>query len=495
MKIAIVYPNLDGTPPSLDMGVAYLATYIGQRTHHKVRVIDPTFHKREWASYIRKNIEDFKPDVIGISVVSLYFDYAGKIAKLIKGYWNVPIIVGGFQPMMSPDETMTVEEFDVMCTGEGEYVLEEYLNAMENKTDLRKIKGIWFREGKNIIRNEKREYNQDLDSLPTPDYEYFDDIDKYLYYLQRLYVIGTRGCPYSCTFCAESVLCNINPGKRFRERDPRKYVEEIDHLYNKYKGRGMRLAHIYDAVFSFNEEWLSEWVDEYKKRGLHKKLPFSAFLKADRHNASEKKLKLLAEAGCLQVRIGIESGDDNLRESVIKKKGSGDNIAMDIIKKCNEHGFIVKTYSIFGIPGDTKESMQKTFQYAKTPLIHIPLFFSYTPLPGTPLALQVDAMNEAKNAEKTYSFHYSKGARNKGVPEYYVPWLILKSYIMYGTRLAWNTFLANPVTFIPQMLSRIIMGFVYGCPLLSVSGYALISPLFWPNLSKRIKKKAIKGQG
>lgn len=489
MKVAIIYPNLDGTPQSLDMGVVYLATYIDERTHHKVRIIDTTFHRRDWESYIKREVLELRPDVIGISVVSLYSDYAKKIARKIKDYHNVPIIVGGYHAIMAPEETMETKEYDAVCTGDGEFTLEEYMQALEDKADLKNVKGIWFRQDGNIIKNEKRKYNKDLDSLPAPNYDLLDDIEKYLYYLQRLYVIGTRGCPYACTFCAESILCRLNPGKRFRERNPIKYVQEIEYLYKKYRDCGVRAAHIYDSVFTFDIEWFKEWADEYKKRGLHKVLPYSCFLKADRHNASEEKIKLLADTGCLQVRIGIEAGDDYIRENIIKKKGSSDNVAMDVIDNCDKYGLIVKTYSIFGIPGDTKKSMQKTLNYCKTPLIHVPLFFSYTPLPNTPLAECVETMNVLGPAEKMYSFHYSKGAKNKGVPPYYVPWMILKSYIYFGSKLVWNTFLSNPVIFIPRILSRIWRGFVYGCPPFISAGYALIDPTFWPNLSRHIKKR------
>jgi radical SAM superfamily enzyme YgiQ (UPF0313 family) len=285
------------------------------------------------------------------------------------------------------------------------------------------------------------------------------------------------------------VLYQLNPGKRFRERDPVKYVQEIEVLYHKYKDRGMKAAHLYDAVFSFNGEWLRQWKDEYMKRGLHKVLPYSSFLKADRQNASEEKLQWLEESGCKQVRIGIESGDETIRDSIINKKGATNAITRDIISSCNQHGLIVKTYTILGIPGDTKVSIRKTFDYSRSPFIQIPLVFSYTPLPNTPLAAKVETMNEARSAEKMYSFHYSKGARNKGVPAYYVPWMILRSYFYFGTRLSWNTFWSNPLIFFPIMISRMLKGFVWGCPLLSTSGYALISPRFWPNLSKRVRKK------
>lgn len=489
MKFALVYPNLEATPQSLDMGVVYLATYINERTSHSVKIIDLTFHKRNWDAYLKKQIEEFRPDAIGVSIVSLYFDYAKKIAKNIKGYHNVPIIAGGFQATMAPEETIAVHEFDAICIGDGEYTVEEYLTAIERGGNLKDVKSLWYKEKGNIRKNELRDDVSNLDDLPVPNYDLLDDIDKYLYFMRRLYVLGSRGCPYRCTFCAESVLNKTNADKRYRLKDPRKYVREILYLYGKYGKRGMKLAHIYDAVFTFDNKWLREWIDEYFKTGLSRILPYSVFLKADKHNATKEKIKLLAESNCLQVRIGIESGNNETREKIIKKKSGGDNIIKDAIAECNKNGLIVKTYSIFGIPGDTKNTIQATFNFCKTPHIHIPLFFAYTPIPGTPLAEMASIMHKTKNSAETYSFHHSKGAKNKGVPRLYVPWMLIKSYVIYGSRLSWNLFIANPALFLTRMISRIIMGGVYRGPLRIIVGHALINPEFWPDLSKRIKKR------
>ncbi len=491
MKVAIVYPNLDGTVPSLDMGVAYLATYLDERTDHRVRIIDPTFHRRRWGPYIQEELERFQPDVVGISIVSLYFDYAKEIAGRIKRRFGIPIIVGGFQAMMAPEETMEVKDFDALCIGDGESVLEEYLAALQGRRGLESVPGLWFRREGEVVKNEKRPHLRDLDELPVPNYDLFDDIDKYLYFLQRLYVIGSRGCPYSCAFCAESILNKLKPGKRFRLRDPRLYAREIKSLFEKYRLRGMKAAHLYDSVFSFDLEWLKEWVDEYKKLGLAKELPYSTFLKADRHNASVEKLDLLAGSGCVQVRIGIETGDDAVREKVLNKRGSSGNVIPEIIDRCNKLGFIVKTYAIFGIPGDTRETIRATYNLGKKLKLHVPLFFSYTPLPGTSLAKKV-LMNESLHAETMYSFHYSKGATNPGVPPSFVPRMILKSYLYFGSRLVRDTFLSNPATFLPRMISRVYRGFLWGNQMLSVFGYALINPEFWPKLSARIKKRWLK---
>ncbi len=494
MRFAIIYPNLDGTPHSLDMGVAYLATYIDERTDHQVKIIDPTFHTRHWRDYMRKQVESFNPDVVGISVVSLYFDYARIIARFVKTIRPVPIIVGGYHTMMNPDETAAVPDFDAICTGEGEHTLAEYLDRLSSGDDLQAVKGLWFKDGGVLVKNEKRPFNDDLDSLPIPNYNLFDDIDNYLYYLGRLYVIGTRGCPYRCSFCAESVLDSSNPGRRYRERDPKNYVAEIEYLYRTYRNRGMKAAHVYDAVFTFNGSWFREWAEEYQKRGLHEVLPYTTFLKADQRNASEEKLRLLAESGCLQVRIGLESADQGIREEVLNKKGNSPEITREILNTCNRYGMIVKTYCMIGIPGDTLSSIRKTYEFSKTPLIHVPLYFAYTPLPSTPLAERFQSVHRTGGTERIYSYHFSRGAKNEGVPSWYVPWTLIKSYVYYGTRLAWNIFLSNPVIFIPLMLSRIIKGLVFGAPPMISAGYALIHPGFWPGLSRLIRKRWLRSR-
>ncbi len=494
MNFALVYPNLDATPQSLDMGVAYLATYISERTHHNLKIIDLTFHKRNWESYLKRRIKELQPDAIGISVVSLYFDYAKAISASIKKYHNVPIIAGGFQATMAPEETIATPGFDAVCIGDGEYTLEEYLKTLEEKGNLREVKNLLYKENGVVIRNELRSFSPDLDALPMPNYDLFEDIDKYLYFMKRLYVIGSRGCPYRCAFCSESVLEQMNGARRYRLRDPRKYVREILCLYNKYGKRGMSAAHVYDAVFTFNNKWFAAWADEYAKTGLSKVLPYSAFLKADRNSATKEKIKLLADSNCLQVRIGIESGDDEIRENIIKKKNPGSGFIKDVIAECNKHGLIVKTYCILGIPGDTKKSIRDTYNFCKSRYVHIPLFFSYTPIPGTPLAEKASGMHKTGNSAETYSFHFSEGAKNEGVPRRYVPWMIIKVYLVFGSRLAWNLLLSNPGIFLGRMVSRIVKGTIYGGKLSITTGHALINPEFWPRLSKRVKRR-YRGRG
>lgn len=489
MKVAIIFPNLHAMPQTLDLGVGYLATYIKEKTHHEVKIIDTTFHSRHWQKHVREQIEAFQPDVIGFSTFSVLWDCTKTIANDIFTYYKkVPVIVGGYQAIMVSEETIEAKEVDAICTGEGEHTLAEYLDRLERKESLKGLQGIWYKdESGTIIKNPNRPAIPSLDTLPYPDWDLFEDIDKYLYYLGRLYVIGTRGCPYKCSFCAETALEITFNGERFRERDPIRYVDEIEYQYNKYKNRGMTGAHFFDTVFSFTDAWLEKWTEEYIKRGLHKKLPYTAFARPDNHNISQKKVDLLAKSGCAQVRVGIESGDSDIRKSELRKPGCSNNVILEVIQRLNQANILVKTYSIIGFPHDDKKAISNTIKFADNPLTQTRFVLSYTPIPGTPMAAKVEKMNREENIQK-YSFHFSGGVKNDNYGRNYVHLKLLWCYLLFGTKQAWLSFSAAPLVFLRIVPTRIFKGFLYGNPLLLTTLYSLIHADYWEGWRKKQKK-------
>ena len=488
MKIALIFPNLHAMPQTLDLGIVYLATYIKERTAHEVLVIDVTFHSKDWQNYVKTKIESFQPDVICFSTFSVLWDCAKLITNDIFSYYKkVPVVVGGYQAIMCSEETIAAKEVDVCCIGEGEHTLAAYLDALQFQQPLSEIKGIWYKDQNGqVLKNPNRAVVH-LDDLPFPDWDVFEDIEKYLYFLGRLYAIGTRGCPYKCSFCAETALEVTYKNKRWRERDPIRYVDEIEFQYNKYKDRGMHALHMFDTVFSFNEEWLQIWSAEYKRRGLDKKLPFTVFARPDQHNMSEKKIKLLAETGCAQVRMGIESGDSDLRKNELRKPGCSNNIILDRIQLLNKYGILAKTYSIIGFPHDTKASIWKTLNFANNPFVQTKFVLSYSPIPGTPMAAKVQQMHREKNIQK-FSFHFSGGVKNSNYGPHYINLMLIWCYLTFGMQLAWLSFRSSPVNFLKIVPSRVFNGWRWGNPLLLTTLYSLIHASYWPHWRKTQKK-------
>lgn len=474
-------------PQTLDLGIVYLATYLKERTSHEVLVIDVTFHSKNWQNYVRNKIEDFQPDVICFSTFSVLWDCAKLITNDIFSYYKkVPVVVGGYQAIMCSEETIAAKEVDVCCIGEGEHTLTEYLDFLQSGRPLNEVKGIWYKDDSGQVFKNPNRGVVHLDDLPFPDWDVFEDIEKYLYFLGRLYAIGTRGCPYKCSFCAETALEVTYKNKRWRERDPIRYVDEIEYQYNKYKDRGMHALHMFDTVFSFNEEWLLIWTAEYKRRGLDKKLPFTVFARPDQHNMSERKIQILADAGCAQVRMGIESGDSDVRKSELRKPGCSNNIILDRIQLLNKYGILAKTYSIIGFPHDTKDSIWKTLNFADNPFVQTKFVLSYSPIPGTPMAAKVQKMHREKNIQK-FSFHFSGGVKNSNYGSHYINLMLLWCYLMFGAKLAWYSFKSSPVTFLTIVPSRVFNGWRWGNPLLLTTLYSLIHARYWPHWRKTQK--------
>lgn len=489
MKVAIIFPNLHAMPQTLDLGIAYLATYIQECTDHEVKIIDTTFHSRHWQKHVRKQIEEFQPDIIAYSCFSVLWDCVKLITNDIFTYYKkVPVVVGGYQAIMATEETIAAAEVDIVCTGEGEYTMHELLDILEKKEPLHGVQGIWFKENSQIIKNPFRKKVVVLDDLPFPNWDLFDDIEKYLFYLGRLYAVGTRGCPYKCSFCAETALEVTYENKRFRERNPVRYVDEIEYQYNKYKDRGMKGLHLFDTVFSFSEKWLEEWSKEYIRRGLHKKLPYTAFARPDMHNISIKKVKLLKDSGCAQVRIGIESGDTDIRKSELNKPGCSNDTIQRVIELLNENNILVKTYSIIGFPHESKDSIYKTIRFTDNPLTQTRFILSYTPIPGTPLAKKTKEMNRSKNIQK-YSFHFSGGVKNDNYGPNFIHLTLLWCYLYFGLQKMWLSFRSAPLVFMRIVPSRIIMGAIWGNPILLTTLYSLIHADYWDGWRATQKKR------
>jgi len=379
MRISLISPNLSNDIASLDLGLTALASYLHERTPHRAQLIDFTFHRKDWGGYLRKKLEEFKPQAVGIAAFSMRLRYVRQVASEIKSLYHLPVILGGYHPTLMPEESLAVEGVDAICIGDGEFTLAEYLDALEEKRSPEGIKGLWVKHNGQVLRNPLREWNQDLDSLPIPDYDLWEDIDKYLYYFGLCFV-GNRGCPFSCTYCSEAALRQAVPGKRIRQRSPRAYAQEIKYQWEKYKKRGMEVALLYDPIFPFDKSWVREFCDEYQRLGLSTVLPFSCFIRAD--TVDGEWIKIM-KAGNLRVaRIGIEAGNDVIRREVYGKDIESAKFR-SVCRLLRSHQIRVIGFNIIGGPHETPGTLKETFDLTKELRLDWPVFTVYTPLPKT----------------------------------------------------------------------------------------------------------------
>lgn len=476
MRISVISPNLSTDPSIVDIGITCLVTYLNQRTSHQARIIDFTYHRRDWEQHLRRNIESFRPEIIGISTVSMYMQYVKSMLKVIKEEYRLPTILGGYHATLITEETLALPGVDAVCVGDGEFALTEYLDALESGRSAEGIRGIWFKDGGGrIVRNELRETIQDIDSLPIPDYDYWEDFEKFVFYNELFYLIGNRGCPYNCTYCSEQPMRDRLQGSYLRRRDPRAFAGEIRYHWEKYRRLGVKVAHTFDPVFTFDQNWVKEFCDEYVKLGLSKELPFSCFSRAD--NLTEEIIDTMAAAGLKIIRIGIEAGNERIRNEVYKKNIPNDQYRR-VFKWLHRNGIAVTGYNMLGGPGESMETMRDTFNLVKELEVDRPIFFTYRPLPATRAAemvAELGGMVDCNAWEQIDSLHQHSNVYTSDLNPRQIVRFRYKCLIYFTFRRALRLIRQQKLRFFWNMIRYTFRGLKDGIEFQYIVGYFFVS--------------------
>ena len=476
MKISIISPNLSGDVSIVDMGITYLATYLNQRTHHRALIIDFTYHRKDWKRHLEDSLRKYQPDLIGITCVSMYMRYVSEFIREVKERYGLPIILGGYHVTLMPEESFAMEGVDAICIGDGEFSLSEYLDCLEAGKSPQGIRGIWAKYGGHLVKNPQRELIQDIDSLPLPDYDLWEEIEKFIYYNGVMYFVGNRGCPFNCTYCSEFPMKNSTSGKYLRRRDPRAYAREVKYQWEKYNHRvKIKVAHFFDAVFPFDKEWLAEFCGEYKAIGLNKRLPFSCFTRAD--TIDEERIELMSGAGLKIARIGIEAGNERIRREIYEK-----NIPTDQYRKVarllHKYGVVITGYNILGGPDETYSTMRDTFNLVKELKIERPIFFTYRPLPRTEGARKVLAYGgsiDTRMWKKIDSPHEYSNVYTRQLSPQQIVWFRRKCLFYFMSIRALKLVREQKLRFIINFSVYLIKGLRDGVGPQYIVGYFLVS--------------------
>jgi anaerobic magnesium-protoporphyrin IX monomethyl ester cyclase len=366
MKIFLLTPDITGIygkPSSPPVGIAYLMSYLRSNGHEAI-VLDLCVEKRGF-NYIGA-IKDFNPDLIGVSFTSCKYKKSYALISEIKEKTNIPVVIGGAHVSVLRDRILTECDADYAIYGEGEQAL---LNLADGKRP-HEIKSLIWRNGNDIVINSQESYIADLDSLPFPEYEFFN-IGKYA--SKRISITTARGCPHMCVYCAVDRVI----GRRFRTRSPKNVVDEIERWYKK----GYRNFGFNDDTFTENTKRAEDICDEMISRGIDIKWDLRTGVRVDRVNAAM--LKKLKDAGCEFVAFGIESADEKVLKAM--KKGTTPDQAKLAVRMAKEAGLGVGGFFMIGNPGDSYEAFRKTYNFAKEEPFDEIRFYNVEPYPGTEL--------------------------------------------------------------------------------------------------------------
>jgi radical SAM superfamily enzyme YgiQ (UPF0313 family) len=361
------YPFLEF--PIIPMGLLYLAAVL-EKNDYEVDVLD-ILVSRYTKDKIKRKLEQYQPDIVGVTAVTMNYNTASDILKYCKSVNpDLTTLIGGPHVTFAAEETLNEAPWiDIVVMGEGE---ETILDIVGGKK-LEQISGIAFRsEGVQITP--QRALIEDLDELPLPARHLFP-ISRYHALASHCSLITGRGCPFNCIFCVGSKM----GGRRARFRNPKLVVDEIE-VGLSY---GFDEVNFEDDLFTYNHRHLNAICDEIIARGLD--LKWSVFARVDTVNPVV--LKKLREAGCEWLCYGIESGNQEILDTVKKK------ITLDMIREsvqmAKDAGVNVLASFILGLPGETKETLKQTADFAQ----ELDTYYGFhvlAPFPGTEVREMAD---------------------------------------------------------------------------------------------------------
>jgi len=302
-------------------------------------------------------IRRYDPGLIAFSALTGVHHSLEKLATRIKRELSIPIIVGGPHPTYSPD-MIQHPAIDIICRGEGELAMLELADALEHNRDITGIRNLSVKTGAGVIHRNAIRPAVPLDELPFPDRELYYKYG-FLRDMPMKRFISSMGCPYPCTFCHEPVIRAMYrtdaKSDYLRRKSVTRAVAEIKYIKDRYP---LRHVHFSDDLFFIRNsyKWLEEFAEVYPAEiGL----PWNCNIRYD--SVTEHAAGLLEKAGCYGAAVGLESGNEQIREAVIRKRSKNDHI-VDGARRLREKQIKVLTTNMIGLPGETLDNALETVQ-------------------------------------------------------------------------------------------------------------------------------------
>jgi anaerobic magnesium-protoporphyrin IX monomethyl ester cyclase len=366
MRVLFVEKQIDYEP----LGLLYLSSVLRQ-AGHQVRlavaaVEDPVAVAREW-----------QPGVVGYSVYTGSQTYYRDLNLRIKEAVDVVSVFGGPHPTYFP-EYVEQPGVDAVCVGEGEGAILDLVEAVEAGQPLTGIDNWWFKHDGQLEQNPVRPGEDDLDRLPLPDRGLLYEKDAFARQSGIKHFITSRGCPYDCTYCFNHALAGIyrGKGKRLRQMSVDRVVQEVKGVQERYP---TQFVVFLDDLFIVYVDWLRELAEKFPREvGL----PFFCNVRANL--VTPAKIALLKEAGCASVGMGLETGNPALRNEILKRNLSDEQI-VEASRLIREAGIQLLTTNMIGLPGGTLTNDLETLALNHACKPAYANAFLYQPYPRTEL--------------------------------------------------------------------------------------------------------------
>ena len=332
----------------------------------------------------RRRVLQERPDLIAVTVVENTYAIALRLLQAVRDL-GIPTVLGGVRVTTEPESVIAEDCVDILCMGEGESALVELCNALAAGEEITGIANLWVKRNGTVHRNPMRPVT-DLATLPRQDWSIFEERHLYRPLGGIVYRMGnfemSRGCPFKCQYCIEpgyaEIYRGLQPKSNLREKPLELMIDEIAHFKET---DGINLAYFHDETFlAMPLARFEKFCDLYTRRiGL----PYA--IQTTASTITARTARMLEDCGCINIAIGLETGNEEFRRTVLKKNVTNKHIidAFQILKK---HKKIRATANnIIGLPYETRELIMETFEInrqADPAATNVNLFYPYR---GSPL--------------------------------------------------------------------------------------------------------------
>jgi anaerobic magnesium-protoporphyrin IX monomethyl ester cyclase len=406
MKITLLNPRLKTWSPNayVPLGLGYIASSLEQ-AGHDVEIIDLNVH-RVSNNELGKRVAG--AGIVGITgMITEYRTLLGLVDVVKAANTQAKVVLGGPLATVLPQKLLEESEADFIVLGEGEKTIVDLVSAVESGGDISGINGIAFRADDRIIVTEPAEPIADLDTVPFPA-RHLLDMKRYIKdhfqsfgikirgfgRIRSANLVSSRGCPYSCTFCFKDMW-----GHKWRGRSPENIIREMELLCDTYNVNG----------FFFNDDTFvldRERVLEFCRQLVDKKLNIVWYCNGRVNLMTKEMLTAMYKAGCRGIAYGIESGNQQILDSM-KKNETLDQMR-EVVAWTKQAGIHVTGYFMLGMLGETRATIRETMAFARELDLDFHGFSLTTPIPGTELydsALEARLISGDKTDLAEWSLH------------------------------------------------------------------------------------------
>jgi radical SAM superfamily enzyme YgiQ (UPF0313 family) len=379
-RVLLAYPpyKLYQTVPPLGLG--YLASFLRENSQDvDVSIIDYNVEGSLSGFYNRDLGKDLEPyDIIGIGFMTPMETEAFHLARVAKGMAKA-VLFGGPHASSLPDEMLSGGFVDAVVRGEGERTLVELCGVWteDGFEGLNEVEGVSVVNDGNVTHNPDRGFIEDLDSIPFPARDLLK-LDAYRvkypglpFSKPTVNIIGSRGCPSRCIFCASCVVWR----RKTRFRSPENILEELESVINDF---GIRQFNFNDDTFTLRTDNVIRMCEMIIEKELDVKWACSTRVTS----ADKEMFEVMKESGCTRIGLGIESANPEVLRNM--KKGITVEKASRAVRLAKEAGLEVVSYFLVGNPGENRRSIKDTIDFIlEHELDSFPGVVE--PLPGTEL--------------------------------------------------------------------------------------------------------------